>query len=202
MDQLTNPEECTFINLTDNPSQGRESRRTQVRRTVMRDYHQRRKRRKNPSPDEVALSLPSTSVSRVIPNFPVSMPSLARLEPQSTTLLQPKTWASPQQAQISRLIIQYLGGLTQKAGQDMSCVAFVHRGFKDMVRVPGYGKTPLEICGEVLHSFEHDTYASAADRYFALWTRVHHHQEEIYLQVFFNQLRLHRELTPKSFHGC
>ncbi len=190
MDQPTNPEECTFINLTDNPSQGRESRRKHVRRTVMRDYHQRRKRRKNPSPDEVALIPPRTSVSRVFPTLPVPMPSLARLEPQSTTLLRPKTWTSPQQAQISRLIIQYLGGLTQKAGQDMSCVAFVHRGFKDMVRVHGHSKTPLEICGEVLHSFENDTYASAADRYFALWTRVHRHQEEIYLQVLSNQIRV------------
>lgn len=35
---------CTFINLTDNPGDGRDKRRNFVRRTVMLDYHYRRRK--------------------------------------------------------------------------------------------------------------------------------------------------------------
>lgn len=45
----------TFVNLTDDPAQGRGARRTYIRRAVMKNYHKRRNQKKTSS-DEYAVA--------------------------------------------------------------------------------------------------------------------------------------------------
>lgn len=42
----------TFVNLTDDPAEGRGARRTYIRRAVMKSYHQRRSQKKRLSKSE------------------------------------------------------------------------------------------------------------------------------------------------------
>src|SRR5262245_18019555 len=56
MNSSTAHPEFTFINLTENPANGRDQRRTVVRRTVMSNYHIRRKQNTNRKFQESVLS--------------------------------------------------------------------------------------------------------------------------------------------------
>lgn len=252
---LPPPSSCTFINLTDNPGDGRDKRRNFVRRTVMRDYHQRRKKhhacrdsqgqalrprtRKQSStaeeksrtksapsnshppslqPPEPERGEAATQDSRDVKICVDATPqSRCPLEPRSAQLFQPKPWASPQLALISRLIRRYLLGQPVKAAWDVSHVAFVHRRFRDEV---DFGcDNPLNRCVRLLRgvfatgkdadspvaaSAATAAAATAAIQHVRLWDMVHEEQERIYAQVRSVDLRwlsLVTKAPPRMFTG-
>ncbi|KAH8888047.1 hypothetical protein GQ53DRAFT_265514 [Thozetella sp. PMI_491] len=183
MNQPVSQAECTFINVTENPAQSREARRNEVRRTVMRNYHRRRKREGKPRLASASSqpTVPAPTCGADTNPVAFSMP-LASLEPRSATLFQPKKWSKPHHAQIGRLIIHYLCGQTWRAGHDLSQVAFVHQYVKNGPLILGMNSNPLKVCGDVLRSFEHATLATPGGSHDDLWIRIHHHQEQLYSQ--------------------
>lgn len=46
----------TFVNLTDDPAEGRGARRTYIRRAVMKSYHERRSQKKRAPKSEAAVA--------------------------------------------------------------------------------------------------------------------------------------------------
>ncbi|KAH8702552.1 hypothetical protein BGW36DRAFT_373061 [Talaromyces proteolyticus] len=191
--------EYTFINLTDNPVKNRDERRSFVRRAVMSDYHKRRKRYTN-SQDTILSQLRTRTFlgeSGAESGHSESVRfegaindssdtyiarSLTPLEQFSVGLFQPKYWADPQHAQMSRLVTGFLCGQTIKAAQDMSYVAFIHRKFQGACKEFDTINNPLKSCGVLLRAFASGS--SSADLYCAaLWDIVHEQQEEIYKQI-------------------
>ncbi|ETR98606.1 hypothetical protein M419DRAFT_88407 [Trichoderma reesei RUT C-30] len=83
-----NPTELdrTFVNLTDDPAQGRGARRTYIRRAVMKNYHKRRNQKRKASryEAEVAAGIPENAAeASMMPKYLVNL----RLSPQMCALV-------------------------------------------------------------------------------------------------------------------
>lgn len=73
----------TFVNLTDNPAEGRGARRTYIRRAVMKSYHERRSQKKRASTFEA-----DATEKRAGKHFAALIASIDRqMAPQSHALV-------------------------------------------------------------------------------------------------------------------
>lgn len=153
-----------FVNVTSNPSIGRNERRIHVRRTVMTEYHKRRRQTKDCEK--------TTSQSAVQPAYPVHT--------RSVLLLRPKLWADARCTRTGQLIIRFLCGQVDKATNDLSNVSFIHWQLHD--ESPGTDQDPLRLCQATLRRYR-DTESPFALKEAVLWKDVHVQQERIYVQV-------------------
>ncbi|KAH6898079.1 hypothetical protein B0T10DRAFT_543111 [Thelonectria olida] len=186
----------TFINVYDDPAEGRDARRTRVRSAVMSDYHKRRKRSRRGHQvchDQSSTQVPNLPESEqggqeplapTIPNElcnrlhdPSPSPLLTQLEPRSVALFQQKTWGSCENARTSTFLIRFLCGQTRKATQDMSCVSFIHRQLKNADTQVEQRPNSLKICEENLRNFENRAMSAVT-----FWERVHKEQHRIYAE--------------------
>lgn len=160
-----------FINMTNDPSVGKDERRIYVRRTVMTEYHKRIKRQKND------VNRPP---EKPILDDTVEPPGVTH--PRPAGLLQPKSWANADHDRISKLIIRFLHGQAAKASRDLSDVSFIHSQLKDVSTFSGADRDTLRLCQQTLRSH---CDSSTTERAVAstLWEDVHFQQERIYIQV-------------------
>jgi hypothetical protein len=184
----------TFINVYDNPAEGRDARRTRVRSAVMSDYHKRRKRSRRyhqVNQDQSSSQVPAPQPSGQEPLSPTmsneichrsrnSSPSplLTQLEPRSIALFQQKSWDSSKNARTGAFLIRFLCGQTKKATQDMSGVPFVHRQLYNADTQFEQRPNSLKICEENLKNFENSV-VSAVE----FWEGVNREQHRIYADV-------------------
>ncbi|KAH8124447.1 hypothetical protein LI328DRAFT_168553 [Trichoderma asperelloides] len=181
----------TFVNLTDDPAEGRGARRTYIRRAVMKSYHERRSQKKRASKSEGDVA-----EKRAEKHLAALMASIDKqMAPQSYALI-PKfilferiKFSEPPMAQISCLILRYLCGQVSKASHDLSFVGFIHHTtsqneLKDNSENMVMNHNTLRTSLNVLQScnYSNNLPGLAADNE-SLWKLIHQHQEWIYSRI-------------------
>lgn len=73
----------TFVNLTDDPAEGRGARRTYIRRAVMKNFHKRRSQKKKATMREAEMTLNDSGESSIAPVTTIAR----RMSPQSRLLV-------------------------------------------------------------------------------------------------------------------
>ncbi|KAK5991200.1 hypothetical protein PT974_09478 [Cladobotryum mycophilum] len=167
----------TFVNLTDDPAQGRSARRIYVRRAVMKNYHKRRRQQTGGQREPATTSYPEPIVAHPVT---LQMHQFYPFEPRTSHI-----------SQMSRVVIQFLCGQITKAAQDVTYVPFIHRLFAEgILRADAQDSqdshsapkiNSLKQCQLLLQ--EHGFQDEATDvSQSVLWSKVHEHQEWIYAQ--------------------
>ncbi|EHK18907.1 uncharacterized protein TRIVIDRAFT_44263 [Trichoderma virens Gv29-8] len=179
----------TFVNLTDDPAEGRGARRTYIRRAVMKNFHKRRNQKKRASRNEGEAT--SSSIPENGPLEPVTLidwqsgPPSRALIPNFLLFEQRKLSGLPMM-QISNFILRFLCGQASKVAHDSSLVGFVHPSSEHELEVNLEGAamkpSPLKTCQNLLRaygSYKSDTLSWSVDKE-PLWEMIHQHQEWIY----------------------
>ncbi|KAL7818314.1 hypothetical protein V8C26DRAFT_397310 [Trichoderma gracile] len=189
----TSEHDRTFVNLTDDPAQGRGARRTYVRRAVMTNYHKRRNQKKKASRSEAEVATGTREgVSEVsmTPNDLVS----SRLNPQICALVpmfslfEQRRFPEPSLMHMSNSVLRYLCGQASKVALDLSLVAFLHPSSEQELESsasPSSTLSPLKTCQNLLRAYgscKSETLGLSVDRE-PLWEMIHQHQEWIYAKV-------------------
>ncbi|KAL7800056.1 hypothetical protein V8C37DRAFT_398296 [Trichoderma ceciliae] len=179
--------DCTFVNLTHDPAEGRGARRTYVRRAVMKNFHRRRNLKKNAFKSEAETA--TNNLEKPL----VSVASIARrMGPQSRVLIpdfslfEKRKFPEPPMMQMSSFVLRYLCGQATKAAQDLTLVEFIHTPSQYEVGCGSEDTTmslnPLKTCQGLLQAYstyKNDHLSISLDKG-SLWEMIHQHQEWIY----------------------
>ncbi|KAL6882991.1 hypothetical protein HDV57DRAFT_468589 [Trichoderma longibrachiatum] len=183
----------TFVNLTDDPAQGRGARRTYIRRAVMKNYHKRRNQKKTSS-DEYAVAA-SMRESAWKASMAANELINSRRSPQMCALIpkfrlfEQRKFSEPSLMQMSNSVLRYLCGQASKVCHDLSLVAFLHTSSEQELESdsasPGSKSSPLKTCQNLLRAYgscKSETLGLSVDKE-ELWEMIHQHQEWIYAKV-------------------
>ncbi|KAH0491801.1 hypothetical protein TgHK011_003209 [Trichoderma gracile] len=189
----TSQHDRTFVNLTDDPAQGRGARRTYVRRAVMTNYHKRRNQKKKASrsePEAATGTREGVSEVSMTPNDLVS----SRLNPQMCALVpmfslfEQRRFPEPSLMHMSNSVLRYLCGQASKVALDLSLVAFLHPSSEQELESSASSSSrlsPLKTCQNLLRAYgscKSETVGLSVDRE-PLWEMIHQHQEWIYAKA-------------------
>ncbi|KAL7910163.1 hypothetical protein GGI35DRAFT_448012 [Trichoderma velutinum] len=181
----------TFVNLTDDPAEGRGARRTYIRRAVMKNFHKRRSQKKK------AMRREAETTSRIFENGPLDLGAL--LDWQSSppyhalipefSLFERKRFSDPSMMQMSNFVLRYLCGQASKATHDISLVGFVHP-FTEHELESDSGDASMKLsalktCQNLLRaygSYQSNSSGLSVNKE-ALWEMIHQHQEWIYTKL-------------------
>jgi hypothetical protein len=125
----TMPPSRTFINITNAPSDDKDIRRVHIRRTVMLNYHRRRKQRQPAQRQSASITIPQA----VTPTTHLGQ-----------QLLQPRSWPHTEDKLTSRRLLRFLHGQVRKAAEGVRYASFIHRQ-------SSHAK-PLAACQHILRS--------------------------------------------------
>ncbi|KAL6866845.1 hypothetical protein J3F83DRAFT_131886 [Trichoderma novae-zelandiae] len=184
----------TFVNLTDDPAQGRGARRTYIRRAVMKNFHKRRNQKKAASRCEAKTATgPRSNASKASP-APNNLASW-RLSPRMCALIpkfglfEQRKFSEPSLMHMSNSILRYLCGQASKVAYDLSLVTFLHpcseQELESGSESPSSKPSPLKTCQKLLRAYgscRSNTLGLAVDSE-PLWEMIHQHQEWIYAKV-------------------
>ncbi|EGR45461.1 uncharacterized protein TRIREDRAFT_111059 [Trichoderma reesei QM6a] len=191
-----NPTELdrTFVNLTDDPAQGRGARRTYIRRAVMKNYHKRRNQKRKASryEAEVAAGIPENAAeASMMPKYLVNLrlsPQMCALVPKFS-LFEQRKFPEPSLMQISNSILRYMCGQASKVAHNLSLVAFIHPSSEQELENGSASASsklsPLKTCQNLLRAYgscKSEKLGLSVDQEL-LWEMIHQHQEWIYAKA-------------------
>jgi hypothetical protein len=186
-----------FIIITDAPQEGREARRAHVRRTVMLNYHERKRQKIQHMRGGDAPASPSCAETdrtkrvglegrsnclyeeshsletKLVEHIAPSVRPMDRC-PAAEHLLQPKIWADSTQNRAITMVTRFFCGQIKKMTQDICCVSFIHH---QVVRVNAQAdemRNPLMVCGDILRDHHSGR---------GVWEQISQAQENIYRSV-------------------
>ncbi|KAL7930439.1 hypothetical protein V8C35DRAFT_312628 [Trichoderma chlorosporum] len=180
----------TFVNLTNDPAEGRGARRTYIRRAVMKNFHKRRNQKK-------ALRYAAENSPSSVENEPLEPVTLIdwQLGPPPRALIpefclfEQRRFYDPSMVLISSFMLKYLCGQASKVAHDISLLAFVHpyseHALESDTGSAGMRLSPLKTCQNFLRaysSYKSDSITVSVDRE-PLWEMIHQHQEWIYSKI-------------------
>jgi hypothetical protein len=189
----------TFVNMTDDPDEGREARRVFVRRSVMLDYHHRRRKPIRPeanvgaAPVAVACERHDASAatsttdedsfqeqtnSQALPKFDDrKIPQ--SLESYTAKLFTARFWPDSQHSRLSKLVQSFMVGQVFRAARDVSGVNFIHNTFSRHISLED-PTNPLSRCIYILRAA---CEASVSSQETLLWPKVHDELERMHNEV-------------------
>ncbi|QYT04447.1 hypothetical protein H0G86_011353 [Trichoderma simmonsii] len=181
----------TFVNLTDDPAEGRGARRTYIRRAVMKNFHKQRNQKKK------ALRREAGTTSLILENGPLdpgplidwqSGPPYHALIPKFS-LFEQRRFSDPSMMQMSNFVLQYLCGQASKATHDISLVGFCHPFTENELESDSEDASmklsALKTCQNLLRaygSYQSNSSSLSVNKE-ALWEMIHQHQEWIYTKI-------------------
>lgn len=203
-----------FINVSNNPDDGRDLRRTRVRRIVMSEHHRRRRRLQREGEQLPGQELQASSggetgrlsslvadpSQQAFARMGLHQPFLA-MQVWSDSLFQSRQWSSTLYDRMSCTIKAFLVGQTPKAAKKLSHTFFIHKQYDNMDDHTLNTFTPLQTCKQLLcfsslyKSCSGPSYSDLAFSHSAFWSIVQKEQDMIYTRVG-NPLSHH--LTPYS----
>ncbi|KAL6901616.1 hypothetical protein GGI43DRAFT_362485 [Trichoderma evansii] len=179
----------TFVNLTDDPAEGRGARRTYIRRAVMKSYHERRSQKKRISKSEADATKERAEMHLASLIDRQMAPQPYALIPKFI-LFERIKYSEPPMINTSCFILRYLCGQVSKASQDLSFVGFIHNtssnhelqgSSEHMIMNLNPLKTSLNLL-QVYGISRNNSIGVTADNE-SLWELIHQHQEWIYSKI-------------------
>ncbi|KAL7948433.1 hypothetical protein V8C42DRAFT_251266 [Trichoderma barbatum] len=181
----------TFVNLTNDPAEGRGARRTYIRRAVMNNLHKRRNQRKKASRYEaqaapgILENAPLVPVARI--DWKSGPPSHALIP--EFCLFELRRFPNPSMMQIGNFVLRFLCGQAAKVAHDLSLVGFIHPSSEHELEIGSRDASmklsPLKTCQDLLRSYgsyKSDSHILSVDKQ-PLWEMIHQHQEWIYSKI-------------------